>query len=384
MSTIIEKQREFMKEKGLDAMVAISPENVAYTAGFYVPSQLNIRSRHAMCVITADGPDAMISVDMEKDHVRAHAPFSDIRVYREFAEKPMDMLVDALNDLGLTNSRVSMELDYLPARDYAYLRDRVPNVVWVDAEAEHLYWDLRRIKTPDELDALREIGKIAERTHHVTFSKLRPGMTEKDLQRMVMAELFSQGVDRISVLIIGSGERSGFPNCAATERVIQEGDLVRMDILAVKNNYQSDVARTAIVGTPNEEQKKYWQMMVDTHKRTLELVKPGTHTDDIYAVYRQQFSDYGLPPANFLGHSLGLTAHEYPYIGIHGGETLQENMVLCMEPFWFGADVGMGYQLEDEVIVTSDGYELITDYAATDDMIPVPVGIAGHKGGVGA
>jgi Xaa-Pro dipeptidase len=101
------------------------------------------------------------------------------------------------------------------------------------------------------------------------------------------------------------------------------------------------------------------------------MVRPGIHTDEIYSAYRQQFAQYGLPQANFLGHSLGLTAHEYPYTGTHGGEILQENMVLCMEPFWFGADVGMGYQLEDEIIVTADGYELITDYAPADNMIRV-------------
>jgi Xaa-Pro aminopeptidase len=306
---------------------------------------------------------------MEAGYVRSQAAFEDIRVYREFKEKPMDFLADAIQDLGLANSRVSIELDYLPARDYAYLVQRLPNVQWVDAEK--LYWDLRMRKTPEEIAALTKIGKIAERTHHVAFGQLRPGMKEKDLEKMVMEELYAAGADRVMKIIIGSGERSGFPNCLATDRVIGEGDLIRMDILAISDNYLSDCARTAVVGPPSDEYKAYWQKMVDTHKATLEMVKPGVHTDDIYRVYCTKFEEYGLPIANFLGHGLGLTTHEYPYIGIHGGAVLEENMVLCMEPFWFGAEAGMGFQLEDEIVITRDGYEQITNHAPTDRLIQV-------------
>jgi len=369
MTEIVERQRSLMLQKGLDAMVAISPENIAYTAGFYVPSQSTIRSRHAMCVITANGPDVMISVDMEAGYVRSRSPFPDVRQYQEFKDNPMDLLASVLRELGLEKGRIGMELDYLPARDYLNLLKQLPLVTWV--ESEMLYFDLRMIKTQQEIEALRIAGKVAERTHHAAFSQLHPGMSERDLLRFVINEIYSTGVDKISTIIIGSGERSGFPNCTATDRIISKGDLVRMDILAINNNYQSDCARTAVVGNPNPEQQKYWQMMVDTHKAVLDLVKPGVHTDVLYEKYCRKFTEYQLPIANFLGHGLGLTAHEYPYIGIRGGAILQENMVLCVEPFWFGSDVGMGYQLEDEILITKDGYELITNYAPTDQMIIV-------------
>ncbi len=369
MTEIVERQRSLMVQKGLDAMVAISPENVAYTAGFYVPSQASIRSRHAMCVITANEPDVMISVDMEAGYVRSRSPFPDVRQYQEFKDNPMDLLASVLRELGVENGRVGMELDYLPARDYVHLTRTLPNVAWIDSEM--LYYDLRMIKTQEEIEALKIAGKVAERTHHIAFSQLHAGMSEKDLLRLVINGIYSTGVDKISTIIIGSGERSGFPNCTATDRIIKVGDLIRMDILAINNNYQSDCARTAVVGKPSSGQQKYWQMMIDTHKAVLEMVKPGVHTDTLYDLYRRKFAEYGLPIANFLGHGLGLTAHEYPYLGIRGGAVLQENMVLCIEPFWFGSDVGMGYQLEDEIIITKNGYELITNYAPTDQMILV-------------
>ena len=371
MSEVIERQQAFVRDRDLDALISIAPENVAYTAGFFVPSQLNVRHRHAICLITASGSDVMICVDMEAEFVRSRAPFADVRVYREFRDQPMSLLADTVRELGLSHGRVAIELDYLPARDFVDLQARLPDVTWIDTDAERYFWDLRMVETAGEIDAIRDIGKIAEQVHHTAFSQIRAGMTEKDLERIIVGELYAAGIERICLIIIGSGERSGYPNCSATDRMLHPGDLVRVDILAIKGNYMSDCARTAVVGRPNTEQRRYWQMMVDTRRRVLDMVRPGVHTDDIYHAYQQAFEGYGLPVASFLGHGLGLSTHEYPYIGVHGGAVLEEGMVLCVEPLWFGGSQGIGFQLEDEVIVTHDGYELITDLQPTDHLIEI-------------
>jgi Xaa-Pro aminopeptidase len=371
LSEIIERQRAFIRDRNLDALISISPENVAYTAGFFVPSQLNVRHRHAICLITANGSDVMICVDMEAEFVRSQATFADIRVYREFRDLPMDLLAAAIWELGLSRGRIAIELDYLPARDYLHLQAQLPNATWIDADARRYFWDMRMVKTIGEIAAIRDIGEISEQVHHLAFAQIHAGMTEKDLERIIVSELYAAGIDRICLIIVGSGERSGYPNCSATDRVLRPGDLIRVDILAIKGNYMSDCARTAVVGRPNPEQQRYWQMMVDTRRLALEMVRPGVHTDDIYRAYREAFEGYGLPVASFLGHGLGLSTHEYPYIGIYGGAVLEEGMVLCVEPFWFGGEQGIGFQLEDEVIVTRDGYDLITNLKPTDNLIEV-------------
>ena len=114
--------------EGLDAIIAISPENVTYVSGFVVPSQSLMRWRHAACILTADGRTTMIVIDMEATTIKAHAGIDDLRIYREFTDDPMDKLAEALKDLKLDRSQVAIEMDFLPAKDYATLRRNLPGV----------------------------------------------------------------------------------------------------------------------------------------------------------------------------------------------------------------------------------------------------------------
>src|SRR5499433_4284191 len=101
-------------DTGLDAIVAISPENVTYVSGFVVPSQSLMRWRHAACILTADGQVSIIAIDMEATTVKAHAGIDDLRIYREFTDDPIDKLADALKELKLDRSKVGIEMEFLP------------------------------------------------------------------------------------------------------------------------------------------------------------------------------------------------------------------------------------------------------------------------------
>ena len=96
---IISRLTRRMAAEGLDALIAISPENVTYVSGFVVPSQSLMRWRHAAVIVTADGQISMVAIDMEATTVKAHAGIDDLKIYREFTDDPMDKLADVLNDL---------------------------------------------------------------------------------------------------------------------------------------------------------------------------------------------------------------------------------------------------------------------------------------------
>src|SRR6266568_8771269 len=113
---IIARLRKRMTADGLDAIIAVSPENVTYVTGFVVPSQSLMRWRHAICVVTADGRICMVAIDMEATTVRAHAGIDDLRIYREFTDDPMGKFAEVLKDLDLDRARVGIELEFLPAR----------------------------------------------------------------------------------------------------------------------------------------------------------------------------------------------------------------------------------------------------------------------------
>ena len=93
---IISRLKKRIVDAGLDAIVAISPENVTYVSAFVVPSQSLMRWRHAAVIVTADGRMSMIAIDMEATTVQAHAGIDDLRIYREFTDVPMDKLAESL------------------------------------------------------------------------------------------------------------------------------------------------------------------------------------------------------------------------------------------------------------------------------------------------
>src|SRR5215469_6333826 len=116
-----------MREAALDALIAVSPENFAYVTGFLSPTQPLMRWRHAMALVTADGQASLVSVDMEQSTIRAKAPPGiEIAVWHEFQFDAMTVLADLLNKHRLAASRIGIEMDYLPAGDFAKLHQLLP------------------------------------------------------------------------------------------------------------------------------------------------------------------------------------------------------------------------------------------------------------------
>src|SRR3954468_24641865 len=118
---IVDRQVAAMKAAGLDAMISCSPENFAYASGFVVPSQPLIRHRHAMVIVTADAKAALFGVDMEATTIKTRAPDVPTSIWAEFSDDPMDVLANQLSELGLRKGRIGIEMDYLPAGDFARL-----------------------------------------------------------------------------------------------------------------------------------------------------------------------------------------------------------------------------------------------------------------------
>lgn len=355
----LEWQKAMIREEGYDALISSSPDNVAYTVGYTVPSQqLGIRKRRFAAVVSSDGPDVFLVVNVEFNQAKNTARIRDVRSYNEFTEDPMEMLADTLKEAGLGQGRIGVELDYLPARSFATLKAALPQVRFEDAEKT--FDRLRMIKTQKELDTLKRIGGIVDRAHAEAYSAASPGWSELQLADAIRDSVISQGGEGITGLVVGSGFRSTWANCPPSEKVIEEGELVRVDVFAHINGYLSDIARTVAVGEPKEHHRDIWQRLVDAHTTILNMIKPGASTAAIWISFLDKFESLGLEPAiHFVGHGLGLTLHEAPYIDRYTDNVLEEGMVLAIEPVTH-AD-GIGFHIEDEVIVTENGIELISD-----------------------
>jgi ectoine hydrolase len=367
---VIARQVAAMRDRNLDAVVSISPENFAYVTGFVSPTAPLMRWRHAMAVVTADGNCPLVVVDMEADTIRAKAPeATEIAVWREFKFEAMPVLADLLRRHGLAQARVGIELDYLPAADFSKLQTLLPEARF--APAQDLLARLRQIKTPAEIDILRRLSRIADKAITDAYHSVGVSASEMDLAAALTRGVYEQGAEYFKLMIVATGERSVFPNVGPTERILQRGDVCRVEIFPIIGGYHAGVCRTAAVGELPPHAERIWANLIECKYLLLDAIKPGASTRAIYDLYLRKVGELGLPPISFIGHGIGLHLHEDPYLGPTEDQPLAAGMVLGIEPLIYQTGFGFGMQNKDMVLVTADGCELLSDHADTDRLLIV-------------
>ena len=372
---IVAKQVNAMQNAGLDAMISCSPENFAYLTGFVVPSQPLIRHRHAMVIVTADGKTAIFGVDMEATTIKRREPDTPSRIWAEFTDSAMAVLASQLKDLGLEAARIGIEMDYLPAGDFARLARELPKAQFSGNEA--ILARLRQIKTADEIVLLRRLSRIADQSITDALAAVKTGDTEMDIAAHMTRNIYTLGAEHFKLMIVATGERSQLPNVGPSGRKLQLEDVCRVEIFSVIAGYQAGVCRTAVVQRAPAHAEKIWQNLVECKYLLMDMIKPGASCRAIYEAFIRKLSELNLPPISFVGHGIGLHLHEDPYIGKTpeigktGDAQIEAGMVLGVEPLCYQTGYGYGMQNKDMMLVTESGCELLSDYADTDRLLVV-------------
>lgn len=351
---VVGKMRGAMEERELDVLVATSPENVAWSSGAAPPSQKTVRSRLAASIVPRDGESELVAIALEGPVVRTQSRLDGLRLYQEFVEDPVLVFADSLRALGLARGAIGVEETHLSHADYAKLAAALPGARLV--RADELFEELRMVKTPAEIEAIRDIGGAADRIATEVCERFGAGSTEREIANFVAERYAEAGGDGLTMLVVGSGPRSAAVNAPPTGRVLERGDVLRLDIIGTKGRYHSDVARTAVVGEPTAEQQHVYDLLLGVHHRCLAALRPGALTSDVFRIYGEAMREAGLPPYHFVGHGLGVTLHEDPFVNQLTEIPLEEGMVLCIEPLTL-LEGRFGVQIEDEVLITADGYE---------------------------
>jgi Xaa-Pro dipeptidase len=373
---IVTKLQGLMARMKLSAVVTSSPENFSYLTGFVVPTQQMIRHRHAMAIIIRDGAESLFGVDMEASTIAGRAPDTPLIVWREFHDDPMGVLAAALSSAGLGKGPIGIEMDYLPAGDFARLQALMPDARFVGVEKQIAR--LRQIKTPGEVELIHRLSRIADQAISDSLAAVRAGDTELDIAAVLTRRIYELGAENFKLLIVATGERSQLPNVGPTSRELRRGDICRVEIFSVISGYQAGVCRTAYVQEPPKMAEEIWQLMVDCKYRILEQIKPGASCVGVYNDFIRRLDTMKLPPISFVGHGIGLHLHEDPYIGATptlgcpGEDTLiEENMVIGFEPLCYRTGHGYGVQNKDVLHVTANGSVLLSDYTNTDKLIRI-------------
>jgi Xaa-Pro dipeptidase len=363
---VVSRLRAHCIESDLDAVVCISPENVAYAAGFVIPSQPLMRWRHAAVVVTANGQDAIVCVDMEETTVRTARPDATVGVWMEFTGDAMQTLAGVLEDLGLRAGRIGIELDYLPANDHAALTQRLPDACFSSADA--MLARSREVKTPTEIELLARLSRISDRAIVEAFASVKAGDTEMDIAAALTRSVYEQGAQQFKLMIVATGERSQLPNVGPTTRVLVPGDVCRVEIFSIIDGYHAGVCRTAVVGEPSPDAERVYRNLVECRELVLDAMRPGAVAQDVYQVFRSKFDELGMPPISFVGHSIGVNLHETPYLGPDDKTVLQPGMIFGMEPLVYRSGFGFGMQIKDMVAIDERGARLLSDVADTDAL----------------
>jgi Xaa-Pro aminopeptidase len=277
--------------------------------------------------------------------------------------------------MGLESAKIGIEMDYLPAGDFARLKQSLPKASFLPNEA--LLARMRQIKTQDEIELLRRLSRIADRSITDALAAVQAGDSEMDIAAHMTRNIYTLGAEHFKLMIVATGERSQLPNVGPSERRLEPRDVCRVEIFSVIAGYQAGVCRTAVVQQPPAHAEDIWRNLVECKYLIMDMVKPGASCREIYEAFLRKLSELDLPPISFVGHGIGLHLHEDPYIGKtpqlgkSGDAQLEAGMVLGVEPLCYQTGHGYGMQNKDMMLVTQTGCELLSDYANTDHLLVI-------------
>jgi Xaa-Pro aminopeptidase len=218
---------------------------------------------------------------------------------------------------------------------------------------------MRMIKDASEIDALRRAGAAIDRVHARMGEWLRPGQTEVQVAADIEAAIVAEGHTEADFVIVGSGPNGADPHHAVSERRIEAGDVVVVDIGGpVEPGYFSDSTRTYVLGEPRSEIATRCAVLEQAQAAAVAAARPGVTAESVDAAARNLLAAAGFGD-HFIhrtGHGIGLSVHEEPYIVAGNELVLEPGMAFSIEPgIYFRGD--WGARIEDIVVITPDGCE---------------------------
>lgn len=357
---------EALQRRGLDAAIAVSPENVYYTSGTLIATQKLIRDRLAFAIFPVAAAPTLLVAIMEESLSREESWMADVRPYVEFAESPIGALALVLEERGLAHGRVGLELGYLTAAHYLELNRALPHLEVVSCE--DLFWELRMIKSPQEAAHLARIARVTEEAIAAAFVAARPGMTERDVATVMRARLLASGADSVPLCVLASGRRSIHAHPAPDATPLQPGGAIRVDFCGEFDGYHSDLMRMAVIGQPSPHQADLYRRVRDAQRRVVERMRPGARACDVFQYACDTYAKAGLVMEEpHIGHGLGISLHEPPVLQPGSTMELQPGMVLAIEPDYIEKEVAC-YCVEDLVHITESGPAILSDAISTTSM----------------
>jgi len=356
----IEHARALMHDSDLSAMMLTGGTSLDYFTGI----QWGLSERLLAVVLPVRGTPFLVTPAFERSRAMeqvAEGPLdtgTDVMTWQEH-ESPYALVAQGLQSRGLATGRLGIEetVRYVFSDGAAHALPAMSL-----ASATPVTAGCRMVKTDHEVALMRLAAAVTLRAYHATWQSIREGMTQQDVSALVAAGHHRQGFDGEATVQVG--EYSALPHGSRTPQTIRDGTIVMIDGGCKVEGYTSDITRTFVLGTPNDEMKKVFDIVYRAQTGALQTARPGLECQAVDAAARKVIVDAGYGPdyayfAHRLGHGMGMDGHEWPYLVRGNTLPMQPNMMFSDEPGIY-IPGKFGVRIEDDMHITADGAELLT------------------------
>jgi len=375
------RAKEHLAESELGALLCFDMSNIRYITATHIGTWA-IDKLIRFCLLPQGGEPIMWDFGSAARHHKLYCPWlgenrsrAGISTLRGSVEGRAESVAKKirieLEEGGLLDEPLGVDVIELPV-----LRAlEAEGIRVVDCQA--LMQDARMLKTQDEITLLTTACAMVDAAYEELFRALKPGMRENDCVALVNRVLYELGSEHVEGVNAISGERCSPHPHVFTDRMLSPGDPAYFDILHAYNGYRTCYYRTFAVGSASRAQVDAYRRCRDFLDQAIALIRPGVTTADVVSVWPEA-EDFGFPDeeaafALQYGHGVGLSIWEKPIfsrlVSFDYPETIREGMVFALETFWPASDGWSAARIEEQLVVTADGCEVITRFPAEELLV---------------
>jgi Xaa-Pro aminopeptidase len=355
-----ETLRRNLAASDAEAFLVNSAINVRYLAGFTGDSSV---------LLLAPDRDLLISDGRFATQIAQECPALETYI-RPVGSELNHAIAQMAAKVGLR--RLAFEATNWTVSDHESIREAAPGIALVGVKG----WveGLRRIKDEEEIAAIREAVRCAERAFTMMRAGLREGDTEKDVADALENYLRRCGATAASFPpIVAVGVNAALPHARPTSTArVGDDDFVLIDWGASGQPYKSDLTRVLVTGKVTPKFETIYRIVLAAQERAISAIRPGAPAQQIDALARSVIEDagYGDFFDHGLGHGLGMEIHEAPRLRMESPDRLEPGMVVTVEPGIYLPNWG-GIRIEDDVLVTPDGHEVLSHIPKSLDSVRI-------------
>lgn len=358
MSRRLGKLTNWLQDQEIDICFIQSKENIFYLTNFYTDPHERLMG----LFLFKDYEPFFVCPQMEANQAIDAGWNKEIVSYGDH-EQPWDLIKSALEKRKVnTVEKLAIEKDATSISRFESLQQVIKfNEL---SSVEDTLNEHRVIKDETEISTLKQAAELADYGVKIGIESLKTGVTEMEVLAKIEYELKKKGIREMSFsTMVLFGEKSGQPHGNPGSRKLKQGDFVLFDLGVVLNGYCSDITRSFVYKTYTETQKRIYETVLKAQLVALDASQAGKRIGDLDKIARVLISDagYGEYFPHRLGHGLGINVHEYPSMSHTNNEILKVGMVYTIEPGIYHPEIG-GVRIEDDVLITKDGYETLTKF----------------------